>query len=185
MSAGNVPSNEYLIQTTVVGATPVASIEFDVSAYAGIYRHLKIIMVSKMSENVNYPLGEAWLQFNGVTTNSYAWHWLYGNGSSPISQGVTNQPKGVASRITSANAPSTQFGVSIIDILDPFSSSKNTTYRALSGAEQSNSGSGELRAVHLISGLFNSTAVITSIKIFPNTQNFVSGSRFSIYGVTA
>lgn len=184
MLAGYQPNAFHHLETVRLGGT-AASIDFtNLSRYSD-FQHLQIRMVSKMSESVSYPLGEAYLQFNGITTSSYAWHWLYGQGSSVQSNAVTSTTRALVSRITSANAPSQQFGVSVVDILDPFDTTKNTTYRALSGAEQSNGGLGDLRGIHLISGLFNSTNAVTSITILPNSQSFVAGSRFSLYGIKA
>jgi hypothetical protein len=72
------------------------------------------------------------------------------------------------------------FGASIIDILDSYSTTKNKTMRAFSGANYA------LPDIRLSSGLFLSTAAINSITIFANIgPNFLAGSRFSLYGVTA
>jgi hypothetical protein len=78
----------------------------------------------------------------------------------------------------SSTAASNIFGASVVDILDPFESSKNTTVRTLNG--------GAGFGVGLISSFWNNTASVTSISLIPGTgANFVAGSRFSLYGVTA
>jgi hypothetical protein len=43
--------------------------------------------------------------------------------------------------------------------------------------------SGAFSSVSLQSGLFNSTAAITSMTIFGNAGSLVAGSRFSLYGI--
>jgi hypothetical protein len=91
----------------------------------------------------------------------------------------------IVSRIASANAGTNVFGAAIVDILDFASTNKNKTIKSFHGLTGGASGLGDLNAVHLSSGLFLSTNAVSSITIFPNTGNFVTGSRFSVYGVTA
>jgi hypothetical protein len=66
-----------------------------------------------------------------------------------------------------------------IEILDFAHASKNTTLRTLAG----NYSSG-INFIRLHSGLFISTAPLTSITLFGlNNTSFVQHSRFSLYGV--
>jgi hypothetical protein len=71
------------------------------------------------------------------------------------------------------------FTAGVCDILDPFETTKNKTIRALHGV----AGSGS-PGVFLGSGFRNNTAAVTSISLFPDSgQSFVTGTRFSIYGL--
>lgn len=178
-------AGDFVLLDQRVLTTAEASVVFSgLGTYSGTYKHLQIRMASRITESVGYPLAESYIQFNGITTNSYAWHWLYSNGSgSPVSQGVTNTNRLIAGRVTSNNGSASAFGATVIDILDPFVTSKNTTTRSLSGVEQSGGGLGDLRGIHLTSGLFNSTAAISSISLLPNSANWAADSRFSLYGV--
>lgn len=177
LSVGVEPSIEYLISTTVVGATPVASVEFDVSAYAGVYRHLKIVATPRTDRTgVNGIINIA---FNSDTTAAnYRNHELFGDSSNVYSidySGYNNIR--VAFRGGASGSAANFYGGGVLDILDPFTTSKNTTIRSLSGDQN---------IVALNSGAYFQTAAITSIKFTPESaSNILTGSRFSIYGVTA
>lgn len=179
MLADAVPSSEYLISSTVLD-TNTPSVTFDVSSFAGVYKHLQIVIAARTDRALH--VDSAMIQFNGDTGGNYRAHYLLGTGSAVASgddgSGVVRV---YAARVTGATAGTSVFGTGICDILDPYSSTKNTTTRALAGYT---SGSGS--EVYLFSGLWMNTAAINSIRIFPNIgSNFVAGSRFSLYGVTA
>lgn len=174
MSAGNVPSNEYLIQTTVVGATPAATVEFDVSAYAGIYRHLKVVGAVRDTSTA-FSLRNGTMTFNNDSTSYYS-HILEGNGSTVTSSGISTSVQGYPF-IYTGSATTTIFSPFVIDILDPFSSVKNTTVRALSGVAGEN--------ITLRSFGYFDTQAITSMIINATGTAFATGSRISLYGVTA
>ena len=70
-----------------------------------------------------------------------------------------------------------QYSPVILDILDPFVSSKNTTIRSLAGKAQTNP------LIHMESGFWMNTAAVTSITIDGDYSSFVAGSRFSLYGL--
>ena len=178
MSAGNVPSNEYLIQTTVVGATPAASIEFDVSDYAGIYRHLKIIGMARTNRA---DVGDLVLvRFNSDTATNYSDHFLRGNGSSPTSGARASSNSARFRRIAGGNDTANVFGAFVIDLLDPFETTKYPTIRVLGGSPAAT-----YSEIALSSGSWRNTAAITTIDLIGENGSFVSGSRFSLYGVTA
>jgi hypothetical protein len=179
MSAGAVPSNEYLIETVVVGSTPALSVQFlDLAQYAGVYRHLQIV-ISARTNRSGAPDSPVGIQFNGVTSG-YALHLLEGNGTNVISAALTSQSTGFLGSVNGSTAPAGAFGSIVTDILDFSSAAKNTTVRSLAGQ------SSAVPYVYLTSTLFNSTSPVTSIAINERTgASFVQGSRFSLYGVTA
>jgi hypothetical protein len=88
-------------------------------------------------------------------------------------------------RISFFNAPAGNsasgiFSPFIIDILDYANTNKRTTIRYSGGPMLSSN-----HIVSLISGLYFSTAAITSMTFgnFVDDGNIVAGSRFSIYGI--
>ncbi len=179
VSAGAVPSNEYLIQTIEVGATALSSIVFDnLAQYAGIYRHLVIHLAARVTQSSEEV--EVAVRANDISTSSYSWHYLRGNGSTVTSAAGATQNIMYLASLPGSTAASGVFGSASIDILDPFNSNKNTTFRSLSG---NNSGSPRTT---LYSGLYQQTTAISSISLYPQSfsGNFASGSRFSLYGVT-
>lgn len=177
MSAGNVPSNEYLIQTVVVDATPDAVITFDTSGLSGIYRHLKLVCAvrstrSATNENMR-------IQFNNDTGANYSRHQLWGRGSTPVSEAATSQTSAFVATVCAASNTANSFTAVSTDILDPFHTSKNTTVRTLHGSY-------DWTEVGLTSGAWFNTSEITEIDlVLQSGGSFAQYSRFSLYGVTA
>jgi hypothetical protein len=80
--------------------------------------------------------------------------------------------------IPTANQAANAFGGSVIDILDPYSTTKNKTVRSLQGVAGATNNAIELR-----SGFRNNTESTTSISLTAISDNYVVGSRFSLYGI--
>jgi hypothetical protein len=79
--------------------------------------------------------------------------------------------------ITGATATANAFGACVIDILDPFETTKNKTIRGLTGANT---------VVSLSSTFWNFTTAVSSIELSAfSATNFLVGSRFSLYGIKA
>jgi hypothetical protein len=115
---------------------------------------------------------------NGDTGANYTGHSLFGNGSS-VSSGFdgSGQTSAWAYYVPSASIASNIFGGAVIDILDAYSTTKNKVFRSLSGF------TGASSVILLKSGMRISSESTTSITILPQSGNFLTGSRFSLYGV--
>jgi hypothetical protein len=140
--------------------------------------------MSARTDNAGTDIDESIVRFNGDTSTSYATHQIYGT------QGVavTSVANVSQDRQNWFVIPKTQnlntFGPVVIEILDPFDTTKNTTSRAFSGYFTATTNYRNF--VTLRSGLWNNTAALSSIYLAPqNGPNFVSGSRFSLYGIKA
>ena len=175
-AAGVVPAaggSYELIETHVLSGS-ATSVEFaNLSQYASTYEHLQIRIVSGQTGN-NFNS----LQFNSTTTG-YTSHHLEATGSGSVSSAnsITGnwQIQGASLGYYNSGA----IHATVVDILDPYSTTKNKTIRALGG----NSGSGA-NYVALTSGFWASTSAVSSIKILILFgDSFTSGSRFSIYGL--
>jgi hypothetical protein len=167
--AGAAAGAYELIQSQVLG-TSAASVTF--SSIPQTYRHLQIRYVSQNSTStVNQ------IQLNGDTGANYDWHILFGDGSNVFSSAVNNTTFWQFVTPFTADGASF-FGSGVLDILDYSSTSKNTTSRLLAGSVR-----GSSNQVRLLSGLWRNTAAVTSIALNANGNNFVSGSRFSLYGL--
>lgn len=177
MSVGNVPSSEYLIQTIEVGATPVASVTFDVSAFAGVYRHLQIQIVGR-STATNTDGRFAFLRFNGDSGSNYSNHGLWGQNGSVASYFGADTGIYIQRFNSDANTAGA-FGVASIDILDAFQTTKNKTVRGLGGRTTDQAG------IYLTSAAWRNNAALTGFTLGPETGNWVAGTRISLYGVTA
>jgi hypothetical protein len=163
------------LATVTVGAGGLASITF-----AGIptgYAHLQIRGIARSTTS---GAGGDWVycQFNTDTGSNYAHHRVFGNGTSASAGGAASQTEvrvGVAAR--NGNTAGI-YGVSVADIFDYTNINKNTTTRSLIGEDEN--GGGE---VMLYSGLWVNTSAITSIKLYPEINNFLQYTQFALYGV--
>jgi len=174
---GGAAADYELISTTVLGSS-AASVTFSgLGTSAAAYKHLQLRMTAR-TDYASANLGEANIQFNGDTGSNYAWHSLLGTGSTVASQNGTSQTSARFSNIPYGSSTASMFSAGVVDILDFNSTSKNKTLRALNGVANSSDW-----RVSLFSGAWFSTSAITSFTITPNIANFVTGSRFSLYGL--
>jgi hypothetical protein len=174
-AGGAVAVDSYDLLATEILTASQSSITFgSLGTYAADYQHLQIRMVARVAGTGGAR--SSLLQFNADSGNNYNGHFLIGNGSSvsSFSSGLTNKIfLGISGNLSETN----QFGASVVDILDPFVTLKNTTVRTLGGKSSNEIG--------LISGFYINTAAITEIKLLPEASPFQIGSRFSLYGLKA
>tara|TARA_R110000803_G_scaffold80171_1_gene145921 strand:- start:1258 stop:1830 length:573 start_codon:yes stop_codon:yes gene_type:complete len=164
-----------LLETTTL-TTSASSVTFSgLGAYSD-YKHLQIRIVNGDSLN---GAGGTWstLRMNGDSGMNYRDHALRGTGSSVVSNTNSTNRMYVFSSPYGGGA-SDGYGAAVIDILDFSSSVKNTTVRGLSGYNID--GVGE---IGLFSGLWVNTSAVTNIELQTGNANFVTGSRFSLYGI--
>jgi hypothetical protein len=168
-----------LLETQVLTST-AASVTFSsLSTYAADYQHLQIRGAARI--DLGQPFGSVSLRLNLDTGNNYAKHELGGNGSSVFSSANTS----VSSMIDLIQTPGASndanaFGALVLDVLDPFSTSKYSTVRCLSGRAVSSN-----PRVGLSSGVWMNTASLTDITLVGQGGSLVTGSRFSLYGIKA
>jgi hypothetical protein len=174
--AGNVPPGDFESIQTVTVASTAAAIEF--TSIPSTYQHLQIRSILRTDRNDD-PGDYIEVQVNGVTSSSYAYHGLYGNGSSTGVEAGSSQTSMNFQRVAAGSSSTNVFGVSIIDVLDYANTNKNTTLRHLGGFD--NNGSGWAT---LYSGLYSATTAITSVKIMPGIgSNFVQNTHAALYGI--
>ena len=176
--AGSAPLvNSFdLLESTILSTTATSIVFSSLGSYSD-YKHLQIRMVGR---NVNTSIGGARfiLRFNSDSGSNYATHWLKGNGTAVTSGNITSTT-GIGpsfGNIANNGATTNAFGGNIVDILDFYNSSKNTTVRTFGGTDFFEMGLG--------SGFWNNTAAVTRIEIIDGSfaGGFVAGSRFSLYG---
>jgi len=141
------------------------------------YKHLQIRLTARTSQAV--PDSNISLTFNGDGGSNYWTHLLYGNGSSALSSAnVSAQTTLTIAEAPGANGTTYAFGAATIDLLDPFSTSKNKTIKSLTGMAQASN------YIVLRSGAWTSTTAVSSITLSGyGGSSLISGSRFSLYGV--
>jgi len=176
--AGNapaVPGGYFLLETTTLTSS-ASSVSFTGLGSYTDYKHLQIRMITRTSTG-NAGDGIDMI-FNSDTSSSYAEHRLQRSGSSVASSANTSQSAMIVAYTAGDGTTADAFGGCVLDILDFSSTSKNTTVRSLSG----DSAHGGLL---FSSGLYFKTDAITSIELTDEgSDNFVSGSRFSLYGIS-
>jgi hypothetical protein len=172
-----VPATAYESIASAAGTGSSATITF--SSIPSTYQHLQIRVLGRTTSGSGLikPLK---IYVNSVNTGtSYDSHRLFGTGSSALAENSTNQAVvEIADTLGTDGFASGLMGVSIIDIHDYASTSKNKTFRMFSGCD-TNSSSGK---IYLSSGLFRSTNAITSVSL-NSTDNFTSNSTFALYGI--
>jgi hypothetical protein len=174
LSAAGAGAETYeLISTTVLGGT-AASVTFSsLGDYSSIYKHLEVRLVARSSRADSADA--VIIRLNGDTGSNYAYHRLIGEGSGVFSGGATSTSSPQIGAVTASLDPANSFGSMVISILDTYSTTKNKTMRSLNGA------TGIL--VGLYSALHISTSATSSVQLLPSSGNFVTGSRFSLYGI--
>ncbi len=175
MLAGYQTNQFHHLETIRLGGT-AASVEFTNLARYADYQHLQIRAIIRSNGN-NVDGGNLQANFNGDTTGgNYRSHFLVNSGSSIASFTVANTL--LTGKAAGAVSTTGLFAGNVIDILDAFSADKNKTTRALFGHDS-------LPQIAFNSGLWVSTAAITSISLKLGSESFVAGSRFSLYGIKA
>lgn len=178
MLAGHQTNQFHHLETIRLGGN-AASVEFINLARYADYQHLQIRMSLRSSNAALWE--ETRINFNGSATG-YRSHTMFGYESSPP---ISTQDTAAYVRIffsAGNNGPAGAFSAAIVDILDPFETTKSKVTRSLSGRVPLG---GENR-VGLSSGLWSNTAAISSMVIAPTSgSSWIAGSRFSLYGLRA
>jgi len=180
MLAGNTafsPSDEDILAEEVLTGTQSSVTFSSLGDYAADYQHLQIRMTLRNDLSTNEA--QSFIKFNGDTGSNYTYHYLLGNGSSVSSGSSTSRQLTWAGTSAGNTAGTNVFSASIIDILDPFETTKYTTTRVFSGIAS------PTNVVFLNSGVWMNTAALTSIELRPqvSSNNWVSGSRFTLIGL--
>jgi hypothetical protein len=175
-SASAVGSDYELIETQILGSA-VASVTFSgLATYASIYEHLQIRVVAKTGFTGSWA-DTMNIRLNSDTAANYSAHNLSGDGTS-VSATSSASATSMGLTLIAGNATSTIFGPIVIDIVDAYSTTKNKTIRSLQGTYSAGF------QVRLVSGSWRNTASITTIGMTSaNSSNFLTGSRFSLYGI--
>jgi hypothetical protein len=174
--SGGVEGDFELIESVILG-TAQADVTFSsLGTYSSTYKHLQIRFVSRQTGAGN--IVSTAIRFNADSGSNYAFHRLYGNGSGVVSDAFATQTSGFISGTAAASETANVFGAAVVEILDPFSTTKFKTVRNLSGVRSGSSGE-----IHINSSLWRSTSSTTSITLTAQNTAHAIGSRFSLYGI--
>ena len=157
------------IATTTLGSNQ-ASVTF--SSISGSYTDLILIINTKGTSANSYPR----FQFNSDTSSVYSRTALSGTGCAAQSGRDTNI-NAIVPEFNTANQ-SSEFNFNFICHIMNYSNT--STYKTvLSRSNNANNG------VDAIVSLWRSTSAINSIYIALDTGSYVTGSTFTLYGITA
>lgn len=150
------------------------------SSIPSTFKHLQLrLLVKNSNAGAGNSLGI--VRFNSDTAANYAYHLLYGDGTSAaVLAGAT--VNGIRIAGTDVTSTSGYYGVGVLDILDYASTTKNKTLRGLSGAD-GNVGGGAFY-LGVSSGLWMNTTAITSVSIINSSGSaFTTASTIALYGI--
>jgi hypothetical protein len=180
MLVGNPPfalSSVDLISTTLISTNTTDVTFSNLGTSAAAYKHLQLRIAVRTDRAST--VDNMTMIFNADTATNYSDHYIMGDGSAVSSSNGTSQSNMEAGYIAGNSFTANGFGFAIIDILDFSNTSKNKTIRSLTGLSASGT-----NGIMMMSGLWRSTSAVTSITLDQNAgTNFVSGSRFSLYGI--
>jgi hypothetical protein len=165
------------IATVTVGSGGAATMTLD--NIPSTYQHLQIRACWRITGS-NAAGGYANLRFNDDSGSNYAWHSLYGTGSSATAAGGASSSTAYVERIPTDSQTSSVFGGAVVDILDYASTSKYKTIRAFAGYDANGSG-----YTFLYSNLWMSTSALTKILFTPTNTGWAEYSTVALYGVKA
>lgn len=170
--AGGGGSFESIATASGTGSSGVITF----SSIPSTYQHLQIRAIARdsfASSIIDFGV----LQFNSSSTG-YAAHWLYGDGASVnVTGSASRSSTGWWTSVGDGYAANIM-GVTIFDIHDYASTTKNKTIRIFTGADTNGAG-----RVGLTSGLWANTNAITSISFISPNANFTTNTRFALYGI--
>lgn len=171
-SGGGVGGPAFELISTQLLSSAASSVTF--SSIPTNYKHLQL----RYTAHTNSSQSILRARFNGDSTSAnYTRHDLTGNGSAAGSSATV---AGGWLDFGPLDQGSNLVGAGVIDVLDYADTNKNKTTRALSGRSGSTN-----RLVELASGVWLSTSAVSSLTLTEATgsQNLLSGSRFSLYGI--
>lgn len=159
------------LSTVTVPSGGVASITF--AAIPNTYKHLQLRGIARSTAGGSSVTSVFCTINSSVSADRN--HYIYGNGSTASAGAQVSNLIGFAQG-TSQTASS--FGATILDILDYSNTSKNKTFRSLSGDDTNGGGD-----IMLNSNLFVTTAAITALNLTLSAGNFAEYSQFTLYGI--
>ena len=157
----------------------VASVTF--SSIPSTYEHLQ---VHGSHRATGASGGQAfYIEFNGVSSNTYASHTMVGANATGLGQRLDSQPyikiyDGIHGGF--GYALENEYATILLDVQDYRDTNKNTTvqfqmFDAMTYGTDSRATFG--------SGMWESTAAVTQIKFTPSNGNLMRGSEYTLYGL--
>lgn len=158
--------------------TPSGSGSVTFSSIPQTYKHLQLRIIGRDATGGGTGVQYCYIQPNADGGANFAWHELYGNGTSAATNGTAPSTNVIYwGKVAQSGATANAFGAAIVDILDYTNTNKYKTLRSLYGLDLNGSGN-----VGLLSGLWMNTTAISSI-VVGTFNTFASGTSIALYGV--
>jgi hypothetical protein len=170
------PSGAYdSIATVDLSGGAASSITF--SSIPSTYTHLQVRFIARST--AGGASDPAVVRLNGISSNTYTIHYLYGDGSSSAAAATTSYSYTYGGYIPASGATASTFGAGVWDLLDYANTNKYKTIRSLNGVDTNGAGN-----IRFTSGLVQTTDAITSITFTTDSaSNFAQYSSFALYGI--
>lgn len=171
------PSSPYDLLQTYMLPSNQSSVEFsNLSSYSNSYTSLQIRYYARVTENIGGNIGTFYLNVNGDTASNYARHIFRWDGSTVYGNGISGVSTPDIGGATGSGADNDVFAVGIMEIIDPFRSDKNLVVKTLGGSVNP-------QEVGMYSLMWNNTDSLNTLAFETyGTHNFVTNTRFSLYG---
>lgn len=172
-----MPNTYIKISTITVDANGTSAIEF--TNIPQVFTDL-VVKISAREDNAGGGGGTCYIQFNGDTGNNYSWLRMTGNGSTASSSSSSSVAQLDVAIQGVSTATASVFGNGEIYI----SGYASATTKSIS-AESAYENNATANNMRLGAGLWNSTAAITSVKLYPvPSGKWVQYSTATLYGIT-
>ena len=170
-------ANTYIaIATTTVGSGGAANIEF--TSIPSSYTDLCLVWSLRCDSTSTVSK----VQFNNDTsTSNYSQRRLYGDSVNVTSDSSTSL--GYISPIGSGTSTSTSNTFSNVQLYIPNYAGSSNKSLSVDATVENNASTAGSSYQTLTAGLWSQTSAITSIKISPNSGNFVQYSTATLYGI--
>ncbi len=172
-----------LLETQVLGSGQ-ASVTFSSLSTYSTYQHLQLRITTRTNRS-GADSDPVVMRFNSDSGANYATHGLIGynfGATTAVSSnnGTSTNHLFLTEAMPVNSSTANSFGAMVVDILDPYETTKNKTVRTLAGMKDAWS------SVEIRSGVWLNTAALTSLTILPLLgSQLVANSRFSLYGLKA
>tara|TARA_R100001244_G_scaffold58606_1_gene49490 strand:+ start:639 stop:1160 length:522 start_codon:yes stop_codon:yes gene_type:complete len=170
--------------TTVVDVIETVTLTGDVASvtFSGIPATFEHLQVRCATRAAGAAAGMAFfIEFNGSAGTAYSTHGMAGATSAIYGLRLTGEAKiSVFNGTHGTSVDASELAPLILDVMDYKNTNKNTTVQLLYGSAVTLTAN---ERVTFGSGLWDSTAAITSIKFTPSSGDLVTGSTFTLYGI--
>jgi hypothetical protein len=174
----SVPGDYEILESAILSGSESSVIFSNLnSKYSSEYKHLQVRFSVRGNRSESNTLLQVFFNAN-ENYNNYAWQRLAGEGASPVQTSAIDYNSIDLYGIPGATNTANVFAPGVIDILEPFNTSRNTIIKSLNGFTGSSASQ-----IDITSGVFLSTAIISSIHFEDRFSTLAAGSRFSLYGL--